>query len=650
MRPIWKHLLIAGQVSGGGVSYVNAELRFAPLNTIRIKASDVAALGDGVAVATIPVRHTAVNAIQGTAGNRPTYEDISGKSALTFVVGDTDYLTTDVGAFDVRRGITIIVLADARNTGRMLSCSGSASNEFTNAFAYSADVGLVIGGNGGVGFSTYADYTVNSSGLALFTGRFGGGGVANWLNGVKRNGTVSNATELSDGSHQLGNLPTGSTSQLLQFGRRLHSTTNLYWDGDLYDVLIVNAVLTDEEVAYLEGVIAWDNGATSLLPSDHAWKNIRPYSSATINYIWGAGASIVTRAAQAGTLFIGSPSLCRGSDGTLYALCDYPNAADTGSTGALFTSSGLQRASLSNFHWGTIWLHTDGYLYILATTRTWGDLQIGKSTDGGVNWTWTTLSASGGPLAAAGATTTAPNYHRGGGIPPLYHDGHIFAACENLDPFNRDEGFQSFVLYAPDDVDLMDKANWSATSQLAVGAHSYGSDAGMFEGNIVVDDTGQLYNMLRWGTANAQDKAVFLPLTWNGTSLSMPSWNSSYVKDFPGGNVKFQVVKYNGYFYSLTNDNTGAAASQRNRVTLLKYSAANLSSPAFATDLVVIDQATVQTVTGMNSSDSAGYHGFQYASFIIENGVVRVLYRVAWSGAVDYHSAQYLAYAEFALP
>jgi hypothetical protein len=59
-----------------------------------------------------------------------------------------------------------------------------------------------------------------------------------------------------------------------------------------------------------------------------------------------------------------------------------------------------------------------------------------------------------------------------------------------------------------------------------------------------------------------------------------------------------------------------------------------------------------QTISrsGMSDSDRRAYHRFQYASFEIDGSdVVRVGYRIAWSGASTFRDSNLMGFAKFDL-
>jgi hypothetical protein len=645
--------------SGLGTITSYTPMRFCPTRVWRLKGSDASSVGSGSAIPTMAMRHAGIPAAQSTAGNRPTYQTTSG--GLVRFASASNHFLVGQSLIDASRGFSCVVLANATNDGRIFSAGSSSTagdNGAGNAVLFSPTLGLAVcGASGGAAFSSYADYTVGSSGLALFAGRYSGNEVANWLNGVKRNGTVSNGSELSDGSFRPSVQVTGITTNPLQIGRRAHSTTPTPFDGDIVDMILVEGALTDEEVRYLEGVMAWDNSQTALLPSDHPWKNAAPTYTSDITYPWGTG--LVARTTAPQTRYLGSPSLVTNSSEML-ALYDIFDTSEVSYGPRLaVTVDGKNWRPIYDFaaslFWSTIWKHTDNNLYILGLTRAWGDIVLRQSTDGGRTWgSVVTLSSSGGPLAAAGATTTAPNYHRAP-IGPTYHDGKLFFACENQDPYTRgggsDSGFKSFILYATASADLTNKANWTATAQLAIGAvGGLSANTGMIEGNVVVDDASQMWVAIRLNATGSQNVAAFIPITYSAGTPSYPAWNASYIKTMPGGHIKFQISKANGYLYSIVNDDDAGILNQRNRSSLIRMSSADLTTPAFASVSTIINDATIETNTGMNGSDSRAYHGFQYVAYEISGSTLKTLYRVGWSGADDYHDSNFIGYGTHTIP
>lgn len=429
----------------------------------------------------------------------------------------------------------------------------------------------------------------------------------------------------------------GSTSDTASASAVLGAQPNAggsYFDGLVSAVVLLRDLLTDNEVLSLRQMML---STTSANPA----------------YLPGGG-TIIARSATPSSSFIGSASIVReSSTGHLFALHDFFISTDVGSTGgALYksTDEGLswsQVATFATLEWCTIWEHTDGNLYIFGLTTAFGNVQIGKSIDHGVTWNFTTLSTTGGPLTVAGSGTTAPNYHRGSGLPPCYLDGYLFFGLENFSTWSATDysSMRVIVLSVSASADLTDRTQWSASTQFQIGAHSFGANTGMIETNVVSDQTGALYAVTRLIKMTATtDKAAFIPLTRSGGTITMPVWDSAFIKDFPGGHIKFQLVRSGDYFYSLTNKNTAVArsvgasndADQRNRVDLVRGSAADLSAPDFTSLRNIIHEDDVAAYAEVALATSVADHGIQYASFIIEDGYALPVYRVAWDGAGSY--------------
>lgn len=631
------------------------EFRFKGARVLRI-SGDLASVSrsDGTPVGDVRVKGIGVKALQSTVANRPDYKIISGKKAIQFVAANSDYMQAAIGDIDTTKGVSVIALMNNRNSGRVFSLSSSASIE-TNGLFFQAVTGLATTDNTPVAsYSTYSDYTNGS--VALFSGRFSSQETVNWLNGVKRNGNVTNGSERSDGSFKPTNVPTPSAHLQLQLGRRLHSSSPSYWDGDLYDLIIVEGSLTDEEIRYLEGVVAWQNSRVDLLPVGHPFKSSEPILDSPIEFVWGSTSSVVSRSKSPPTLYAGGPGLIRAND-TLFCCYDYfgSHAEQGNSFLSVSEDDGLTwtvRSSFPDTIWPTVWQHTDGNLYLFSLSSSSGNIEVRKSTDFGFSWTSpASLCGTGLPLPSPVAGDAPPNYHRASGLQPLYYDGHLFFACENIDPFSLNSGFKPFVLYVEESSDLIVPTNWKASNQVSRGTLPFvDPDFGTLEGSVVVDDFGQINLVYRgtgnYGSANV-NKGVIWPVTWTGSIATVTSWSPSHIKDVPGGQAKIPVFKYDGYIYSISNQNVDVSQFQRNRSVLIRTPSNDLD--AWSVHQVLVDQDQVELKTGMTESNSRAYHSFQYSGFFIEDGYIYAAYRVAWSGADSWHNTNYVGFSRFTL-
>lgn len=618
------------------------------LRVMRLRGSDFAAVGDGNAISASEMVGSGATL---TSSAFPTFKESN--NSLSFN-GTTQFLELSTGAFDARRGVTVIALASVASGSRIVSAAGGASDT-VNSFAMSPAAWVIDNS-----FATFTDYTAGSSGLAMFASRWSGVEGKAWLNAVNRNGTVSGATEISDGAFRQTGHINGPTTSKLQIGRRAVGTS-LITAMDLIDLIIIEGAVSDEEVRFFEGLLAHEHSQTALLPSGHPYKTTAPTATSAIDYPWGN--ALIARSYRPADRYLGSPSICKTSANRIFAAHDTFGDTFGGEESVRLwrkvNSDWYGQSEIPNALWHTVWEHTDGNLYMVSVSERRGDLQIHKSTDGGFNWSKTTLSN--GTLLTAG-NPAGTGYHRGGGLKPLYHDGYIFFAFETYDG-SFASGFDSGVLYIPDNGDLMNASEWTATSLLSIGATGLSNRTepsatpGFLEGNIVVDAADAIYVVLRIVSAT-MDKAVFIPMSWDGSALSYPTWSSGFIKDFPGGQCKFELVKSGSTFYAIANPDTTDAAGGttstndqdvRNRVSVVSMSAADLSAPSASESQNVIDEDDVKTTTGLSAADSISYHGFNYPSLVVDGSTAKVAYRVSWSGAEAYHDSNFFGYGEIAL-
>ena len=118
---------------------------------------------------------------------------------------------------------------------------------------------------------------------------------------------------------------------------------------------------------------------------------------------------------------VGSPTLVTLDGGLIIAAHDYQgDGIDRLPEGDRYRTSvyrssdhGLtweQAADLQGFIWGTLFVNRDS-IYLLGTSRDYGDIVIRRSDDAGSTWT-APEDADNGLLFRGGDGYTAPNYHR----------------------------------------------------------------------------------------------------------------------------------------------------------------------------------------------------------------------------------------------
>src|SRR5262249_51490873 len=107
--------------------------------------------------------------------------------------------------------------------------------------------------------------------------------------------------------------------------------------------------------------------------------------------------------------------------------------------------------------WSTLFTHRDA-LYLMGTSKEYGDCVIRKSTDGGK--TWTTPRDRDTGLLLEGKYHCAP-------VPVVSHKGRLWRGMEDAEgPGGWGHHFRAFMMSAADDADLLRASNWTASNRI----------------------------------------------------------------------------------------------------------------------------------------------------------------------------------------
>ncbi|MBZ0291154.1 MAG: glycoside hydrolase [Anaerolineae bacterium] len=342
--------------------------------------------------------------------------------------------------------------------------------------------------------------------------------------------------------------------------------------------------------------------------------------------------------------FLGSPSIVRLSDGALLATHDYfgpgcpRNHEDEESLTSVYRSEddGHTWANIThimNCYWATLFMQDDS-VYILGTSQQYGSIVIRRSDDGGFTWTHP-ADAPRGLLFQGGVYHDPPNYHCAP-VPVVEHNGRLYKAFEDCDPLEWGSGFQSCIISAPVDSDLLDAANWSISNKLPFdpdwvpAAWGKLERPGWLEGNVVVAPDGDIWNVLRFNARPLVDRAAIVKMDADGQIRFDP--NTGFI-DFPGGGTKF-TIRYDsetGQYLSLVNNNTDPQwPNQRNVLSL--SASKDLLNWQLVTTLMVDE-------TGLSHEDSIRLTGFQYVDWQFDGDDLIYLVRTAYRGAVRFHDS-----------
>lgn len=331
--------------------------------------------------------------------------------------------------------------------------------------------------------------------------------------------------------------------------------------------------------------------------------------------------------------YLCSPSLVRHPDGFLLASMDiYAPAAPQNLT-LIFRSDDDGEtwhyvSELCPCFWGKLFVH-HGVLYMLGVSTEYGDLLIGKSTDGGKTFSAPVallrgfsaiVSANSGNFRRVGIHKNPQNlvYHKGRLYETLEwgswsvkfrHAAMVMSMDENDDPMCPESWhFSKPVKYDPE---------WVGTAPDGI--------AGNLEGTLCVAPDGNLYNMMRYQT---QEEKKILAYRVNTEDPDAPLEYSHSVA-FPANLAKF-MIKYDAvsdHYYSIASRRLDEPQTKRNLLSLL--SSKDLAHWDVVCDLLDKRDEDPEKI------------GFQYVDFEIEGDDLIYLCRTAINNANSFHDANY---------
>ena len=347
---------------------------------------------------------------------------------------------------------------------------------------------------------------------------------------------------------------------------------------------------------------------------------------------------------------LGSPSLVRTPDGALLATHDYfgpgcplNHEGEEGLT-SVYRSEDEGRTwvhitHMMNAFWGSLFCHF-GCVYHIGSSQQYGSIVIRRSEDGGFTWTHPADGKS-GLLFPGGPYREPPNYHCAP-VPVLLSGGRLYRAFEDCTPCTWGVGFQSCVVSAGEDDDLLAAASWAMSNKLAFDPDwlpeslKGATRPGWLEGNVVEAPSGEVWNVLRMNSTPAVDKAAIVRIHDQGDRISFDP--SAGFVDFPGGMTKFTIRREpeTGVYLSLVNNNTDPAwPSQRNVLSL--YASDDLLQWRPVKRLLGDD-------TGLSHEDSIRLTGFQYVDWQFDGDDILYLVRTAYRGAVRFHDSNRITF------
>lgn len=325
--------------------------------------------------------------------------------------------------------------------------------------------------------------------------------------------------------------------------------------------------------------------------------------------------------------YLCSPSLVRHPDGFLLASMDLFAGRHPQNLTLIFRSDDDGEtwhyvSELMPCFWGKMFIHK-GELYMLSCSTEYGDLLIGKSTDGGKTFSAPVclLRGSNGKNGNDGVHKNPQNL--------IIHNGRIYNTLEWGTWDNKEYCHTAMVMSCNLNDDLLIPENWSFTPPRKFDPNFAPEVSHLpyctmtIEGTLVVDPRNRLLNVMRFGgdrcvlayEVNAQDHEAMLEY--------------SHCISFPANLSKF-MIKYDAVskkYYSIVSRLHEAIKTNRNLLSLMASD--NLENWYVVTDLLDYSDQDPEQI------------GFQYVDFEIEGEDIIYLCRTAMNNAHNFHDSNY---------
>lgn len=330
--------------------------------------------------------------------------------------------------------------------------------------------------------------------------------------------------------------------------------------------------------------------------------------------------------------YLCTPCLLAHPDGYYLASMDvYANATPQNLT-LIFRSDDKGKtwyhfSELYPCEWGTLFLNK-GEVYMLATSTEYGDMLIGKSSDGGKTWGMPTV------IHRGAGRQNVPGWHKSSGK-VISYKGRLW--CSYDFGAHKAGGHSSALISIDENDDLTVAENWSITEPLRYcpeweGAN-VGDNRGFIEGTPVVGRDGELFNFLRYSMNRGQPNFGLAGML--RADAEHPEQSLSFAKftPFPGNHSKFDILwneEKQRYYSIVSRIRNAECANDRNLLSLL--SSKNLE-----------EWKVEQDIIDFTDHDPL-MHGFQYVSFLFEGDEIIFLCRTATNGANSFHDSNYITF------
>ena len=321
--------------------------------------------------------------------------------------------------------------------------------------------------------------------------------------------------------------------------------------------------------------------------------------------------------------YLCSPSLIRLENGDLLASMDlYASGAPQNLTLIYIShdngASWEHHSELFPCFWGKMFL-CGGALYMLGCSTEYGDVLIGRSDDGGKNWTKPTV------LLRGTCHPRQVGWHRAP-MPVLIKNGRVMTDVQY--GAWSEKVFCDAVLSAPADSDLLNAENWLCTELFDAREHISPLPEkiwGGIEGNVIETPGGRIVDFLRF-----TDKTALILNYDPANPESEPTLDS--VIDFPATASKFNIVfdDVSRKYYAIASSALDEPMTKRNLLSLI--CSEDLINWSLCRHL--IDRR----------HDDPKMVGFQYVDFFIEGDDILYLCRTAVNNANNFHNSNFTTF------
>lgn len=272
--------------------------------------------------------------------------------------------------------------------------------------------------------------------------------------------------------------------------------------------------------------------------------------------------------------------------------------------------------------WGKLFIHK-GELYMLSCSTGYGDLLIGKSTDGGKTFPAPVVLLRGTIGDNDGVHKNPQNIFR--------YNGRIYETLEWGRGGNEIFGYAAMVMSCDENDDLLVPENWSFSEPRTFDPNFSETTEGLpnntltMEGTLTADKEGNLLNVMRF----VNDRGYALAYKVDTENRDAPLEYFKCIK-FPAHLSKF-MIKYDtvsGKYYTIADriyDKTKLYA--RNLLSLM--SSDDLNEWTVVCDLIDRRDCDHNKV------------GFQYVDFEFDSEDIIFLCRTSLNGANDFHDTNY---------